>query len=209
MNPPPNYTRRMLWMFVGQVMFMAALFVWSDILPLWASRIIVATVILFPPTAYLTVLAQPSVRRAWVGLFRDFYLFALSIPPALKYWFSFRTVAILLRSVYTLRVLPDSLDGWIALGLLPFKTCIVATFPIIWIFEKIASHSSSFRPYGRTLGLSYESIFQIYLISLLALFLGALLQSIFCGAGRATTTLRFFLLGLILPLVLALMSRAI
>ena len=154
--------------------------------------------------AYLSLLAKPSFRQAWRWVFQEFYRFALSIPSAFKYWFSFRTVARLVRLVLSLKTFPESMDGWIALCLLPFKTCVVATFPIIWAFEKI---NSFFQPYGKTSWPSFELVFQCYLISLLALLLGALVQAIFCRAGRATTTLRFFTLGFVLLFVSALMPR--
>ncbi len=157
-----------------------------------------AMVILFPLMAYLTVLAQPSVRQAWRSLLRDCYLFAVSIPPAIARLFSFATVMKLVQIVTSLKPFPETKDDWIALVLLPFKTCIVVTFPMIWVFGKIISY---FHLYGRTFWLSYELIIQCYLISLLALLVGALLQSIFCRAGRATTTLGFFLLGFVLPLI--------
>jgi hypothetical protein len=94
--------------------------------------------------------------------------------------------------------MPATVDEWITCCVLPFKTCIVATFPMIWTFEKIVSH---FQPYSRVFWPSFELIFQCYLISLLALLFGALLQAIFCRAGRTTTTLRFFLLGFVLLFV--------
>jgi hypothetical protein len=205
-NKLPNFTRRMLWVFVGQMMLMVALFVWNDCFPSWVNRIIMATVILFPLMVYLTVLAEPSVRQAWRSLLRDCYLFAVSIPPAIARLFSFATVVKLAQIVASLKPFPETKDDWIALILLPFKTCIVVTFPMIWVFGKIISY---FQLYGRASWPSYELIFQCYLISLLALLVGALFQSIFCRAGRATTTSLFFFVGFALLLIGPLILSAI
>ena len=188
----------MLWVLVGQLTLMVALFVWNDCFPSWVNRIIMAVVILIPPMAYLTVLAQRSVRQEWRNLLRDCYVFALTIPPAVVRLFSLATVKRLAAFVMSLKPMPNTVDEWITCCVLPFKTCIVATFPLIWAFEKIVSH---FRPYDRTSSPSFELIFQCYLISLLALLFGALLQAIFCRPGRATTTLRYFLLGIVLLFV--------
>jgi hypothetical protein len=194
----PNYTRRILLVFVGQMLLIAVLFVWSDFFPSWVNWIIAATVILFPPTAYLTVLAQPSVRQAWRSLMRDCYLFAIIIPPAVVRLFSLATVKELVRFVMSLKPMPNTVDEWITFCVLPFKTYVVVTIPMIWTFAKIISH---FRPYVRASSPSFQLIFQCYLISLLALLFGALLQGIFCRPGRATTTLRYFLLGIVLLFV--------
>lgn len=201
-NSPPNYTKRIIGAFVGQLMLVMALFVWSDFLPSWINRLIVATVFLLPLLAYLTVLARTSTRQAWRNLLMDSGVFAVSAGRALGRLFHPDTAMKLARFMASLKPVPNTVDEWITFCVLPFKTCIVATFPIIWIFEKLVSYSHYYRPYGRTFGLSFEIIFEGYLFSLLALLLGAMLQAIFCHTGRATTTLRFFLLGLVLLFVL-------
>jgi hypothetical protein len=121
----------MLLVFVGQVMLIATLFVWGDFFPSWVNRIVVATVVLFPPMAYLTVLAQPSVRQAWRSLMRDCYLFAITIPPAVVRLFSLATVKELVRFVMSLKPMPNTVDEWITFCVLPFKTYVVVTIPMI------------------------------------------------------------------------------
>jgi hypothetical protein len=207
-NKLPNFTRRLLLVFVGQMLLVVVLFVWSDFFPSWLNRVIAASVIIFPPLAYLTVLARPAMRKAWRDLLLDSLALIFSAAGATARQFRPATVMKLVRLVTSLKPMPATVDEWITFCVLPFKTCIVATFPMIWIFEKIISHTAYYRPYGRTFGLSFELLFECYLISLLALLLGALLQGIFCRAGRATTTLRFFLAGLVLLFVLALTHSA-
>ena len=197
----------MLLVFVAQMLLVIVLFVWSDLFPSWLNRIFIAYVILFPPMAYLTVLARPSMRQAWRGLLLDSWALIFSATVAIAHQFRPATVMKLVRLVTSLKLIPATVDQWITFCVLPFKTCIVATFPMIWIFEKILAHTSFFRPYRRVFGLSYDLIFKCYLISLLALLLGALLQAIFCEAGRATITLRFFLLGSVILFVLVFTPR--
>jgi len=203
-NKLPNFTRRMLLVFVGQMMLVVVLFVWNDFFPSWLNQVIVVSVILFPPLAYLTLLAKPPVRHAWRDLLLDTWALIVSAVLTFVRLFHPATVMKLGRLVVSLKPLPATADEWITCCLLPFKTCVVATFPMIWTFGKIISH---FHPHGRSFSPSFEPVFQCFLISLLALLLGALLQAIFCRAGRATTTLRFFLLGLVLLFFSASMPR--
>jgi hypothetical protein len=206
-NKLPNFTRRMLLGLVGQMMLLAALFEWSNFFPSWLNRVIVASVILVPPLAYLTVLARPAIRQAWRDLLLDSWALIVTAAVAFARLLRPATVMKLGRLVTSLKPMPATVDEWITLCVLPFKTFIVATFPMIWIFEKIVAHTPYFRPYGRVFGLSYDLIFESYLISLLALLFGAILQGIFCRAGRATTTLRFFFLGFVLLFFTMFMPR--
>ena len=199
MKAPPNHTRRMLCVLVGQVLLIAALFVWNDLFPSWVNQIIVITLIFFPPLAYLTVLAQSSVRQEWRWLFRELYLFALLIPPAMKHLFSFRTIVSLARLVRSMKPYPESLDGWVTLCLFPFKTYIVVAYPFTYISMKLFLLFSPMRREFWGLG---EIIVEGYLLSLVILLLGALLQALICRAGRATQTLGIFLLGIIILFVL-------
>jgi len=104
----------------------------------------------------------------------------------------------LVRFVASHKPMPTTTDEWITFCVLPFKTCVAVTIPMIWAFEKIISH---FQPYGRATSPPFQLIFQYYLISFLALLSGALLQAVSCRPGRATTTLRYFLLGIVLLFV--------
>ena len=137
------------------------------------------------------------MRQAWRDVLLDSWTLFVSAGTAFVRLFRPATVMKLVRFVVSLKPMPTTADEWITCCVLPFKTCIVATFPMIWAFEKIHSH---FQPYDRVFWPSFELIFQCYQISLLALLFGAFLQAIFCCAGRATTTLRFLLLGLVLRL---------
>ena len=197
-NGLPNFTRRMLWVFLAQMLLVAVLFVWNEFFPAWLNQVIVTSSIFFVPLAYLTVLTRPSLRQAWRNVLADSWALLVSMVVAFFRLFSPATAMKLVRCVTSLKPVPTTVDEWVTLCVLLFKICIVATIPMIWIFEKIVSHSTHFRSYGRTSGLSYELLLQCYLISLLALLLGAMVQGVFCRTGRATTTLRFFLLGVVL-----------
>jgi len=189
----------MLWVFVGQLILIAAWFIWNDSIPSWVNYIIAATAIIFPVIAYLTLLAQPSVRQAWRWVFREFYLFALSISPALKYWFSFRTVVNLVRLVRSLKTFPESMDGWIALCLLPFKTYIIVALPFSLVCVKVFSF---FHPARRDYW-ELEDLLEVgYFISVVLLLPGALLQALVCRSGRASQTMFIFLLGVLILLLL-------
>ena len=178
-------------------MLIAVLFVWNDFFPSWVNRTILATVILFPPMAYLTVLVRPDVRHAWRDVLLDSGALIVSAVVAFFRLFRPATVVKLARFVLLLKPAPTTVDEWITCCLVPFKTCVVVTFPMIWIIEKIISWFHDSRPYALEDG---RGILESYLISLIALLFGALLQALFCRSGRATTTLRFFLWGILFPI---------
>jgi hypothetical protein len=158
-NSLPNYTRRMLWVFVGQLLLVVALFVWSDFFPSWLNQVVMVSVILLSPLAYLTVLAKPVMRHAWRETLRDTWLLIISIIRACGWLFLPSTFMKFVRFIASLKPVPTTIDGWITLCVLPFKTCIVAAFPVVWIFEKVLSYTAYYRPYGRVFGLSYDLIF--------------------------------------------------
>ncbi|HEY4415035.1 MAG TPA: hypothetical protein VGO57_05020 [Verrucomicrobiae bacterium] len=194
----PNYTRQMLWVFFTQMLLLVAVFIGRDFFPSWLSRIIMVMAILFPPITYLYTFTRAPIRRAWHDLLRSFWKLFISMLRAIARCFHPATIKQLFRLVTSLQTAPTTADEWITFGVLPFKTCVVITFPLIWLFNTIISHSSNFPYYSRAGGLSYQFLYECYFISLLGLLIGALLQSLFCPAGRVTVTLRFFLLGLIL-----------
>jgi hypothetical protein len=187
----------------------SCVFFWSDFFPARFCQIIVLWVLFFSPVVYLAVLAKPIMRVAWRELLRDTLLFVFSAVRAFSRLFLPSTFIKLVKFIASLKPAPTTFDEWIALCVLPFKTCVIVTFPMIWIFQKIMSHSSSFRPYGRACGISYELLAGCFLFSLLGLLLGALLQAIFCRTGRSTVTLRFFLLGVIFIFVSMIFPQAI
>jgi hypothetical protein len=180
---PPNYTRRMIWVFAGQLILVVALLSWNDIFPIWLNWGIGVSVVLFPPMAYLTVLVRPSVRHAWHDLLSDSWLLIGSITRAFFRLFRPSSLMKLARFVASLKPMPDTADGWVTLCVLPFKTCVVATFPLIWVAAKIVSHRAYHHPFGRTVELPVNLLLECYLFSLLGLLLGALLQTIFAGQG--------------------------
>ena len=96
-------------------------------------RLFAAIAILFTPLAYLVLLKQPPVRAAWLYLFKDFVRFLAVITPAIIHLFSYQSVKQMVRAVISLKKFPDTLDEWITFCVLPFKTCIIVTFPMIWI----------------------------------------------------------------------------
>ena len=198
-----------MWVFVGQMIFVAAglLCALRNILPSRFCQAVLLWSLFLSPLVYLAVLAKPIKHIGWREPLRDAWALTASILRTFGRLFLPSTFMKLVRFVASLKPLPTTVDGWITLGVLPFKTCIAATFPVIWIFEKVLVNNAYFHPYGRVFGLSYDRIFQFYLISLIALFFGSVLQGIFCRAGRATVTLRFFLVGFVVLFFVALMPR--
>ncbi|HEX5398405.1 MAG TPA: hypothetical protein VFY06_05085 [Verrucomicrobiae bacterium] len=203
---PPNCTRQMIGVFAGQLVLVAALCAFSDSFSAWLNWLVAITVIALPPLAYLKVLASPSMRREWRELLADSWKFFFSVSVAFARLFRPATFAKLARIVVSLKPAPNTVDEWITCCVLPFKAWVVLTFPTIWLVEKIVTwiqpHHGGSRP-------SFDVVIQWYLISLLGLLFGALLQALFCRPGRAFTTLRFFLWGIASLLILALVPRLI
>ena len=207
-NSLPNYTRRIFWVFVGQMLLvLSSVFAGlTDLFPSRFCQAIALWALILSPLVYLAVLAKPIMSIAWKQLLWDIWSIVFAIIRGCGRLFSPMTFIKLVRFIATLKPVPTTNDGWITLCIMPFKTCVVATFPVIWIFEKALSYTSYYRPYGRVFGLSYDHIFEFYLISLLALLFGAAIQGLLCPTGRATVTLRFFLLGLVLGFFTAISS---
>ncbi len=175
-------------------------FFWSDFFPARLCQTMTLWALFFSPLVYLAVLAKPIMRIAWRELLRDTLLFIFSIVRAFGRLFMPGTFMKLVRFVASLKKAPTTFDEWITLCVLPFKTCVIVTFPMIWMFEKVISLFHHSRPYFLQDG---QIILELYLFSLLALLCGALIQAIFCSRGGATNTLRVFLLGLVVLFVMA------
>ncbi len=93
-----------------------------------------------------------------------------------------------------LHILPCTKDGWRALPLFPFKAWVVVAFPLYVAFRSYAA-AQHVRLGTGVLG---EVMIGGYILSIAALLLGALIQSIICNRGAATRTALYALAGMIL-----------
>jgi hypothetical protein len=93
-----------------------------------------------------------------------------------------------------LRLLPQTRDEWIALPLFPFKAWVVVAFPFYVAFSSYAS--AQHVRYG--VGVLGEVMIGGYMLSILALLFGALIQSIISKRGAATRTVLYALASIIL-----------
>ncbi len=91
-------------------------------------------------------------------------------------------------------VLPKSRDEWIALPLFPFKAWVLAAFPFYLLVHSyaVAQHV----PYGT--GALGETVIGGYMLSVIVLLLGAVIQSIVCPRGAAMRTVLYAVASIIL-----------
>ena len=99
-----------------------------------------------------------------------------------------------------MRIVPKTLDDWIGLTILPFKTFVILGF-MLFVLLLIFDRSLLFPRHGVGAYMGYALGFG-YLICVPCLLLGALIQSLFCERGAATSTLVFFTLAFLFLLML-------
>jgi hypothetical protein len=91
-------------------------------------------------------------------------------------------------------ILPKSREGWIALPLFPFKAWVLLAFPFYLLFCSYA-HAQHV---GYGTGTLSDAVVGGYMLSVVVLLLGALLQSIVCSRGTATRTIVYAVASIIL-----------
>src|SRR5262249_16705663 len=123
-------TTRMLGALLLQAILIGLVVPWESPLPDWAKIAVWVLIIVLPILGYLTLLKQPAVTAAWIEILRAMSAGIASIPFAVARLFSHRTLSIIWRAVRELERVPASRDGWIALGLFPFKTFVILGFPL-------------------------------------------------------------------------------
>ena len=91
-------------------------------------------------------------------------------------------------------VLPKTRDEWIAIPLFPFKAWVLSAFPFYLLVHSyaVAQHVR----YGT--GALGEAVIGGYMLSVVVLLIGALIQSIICRRGAATRTLLYVVASIIL-----------
>ena len=85
-------------------------------------------------------------------------------------------------------ILPKTRDEWIAVPLSPFKAWVLLAYPLYFIFREFVA----LRVTG---GLGFL-VTNGYVLSIAALLVGALIQSIVCSRGAATRTIVYVLIGI-------------
>jgi hypothetical protein len=84
-------------------------------------------------------------------------------------------------------ILPKTRDEWIAAPLFPFKAWVLLGYPLYFILGSfVARRAAAGMGFWVTNG---------YVLSVGALIIGALIQSIVCSRGTATRTILYVLLG--------------
>jgi hypothetical protein len=91
-------------------------------------------------------------------------------------------------------VFPKTRDEWIALPLFPFKAWVLAAFPF-YLFVRSYAVAQHVR-YGT--GELGEAVIGGYMLSVVVLLMGALIQSIVCTRGAATRTALYAVASIIL-----------
>jgi hypothetical protein len=88
-------------------------------------------------------------------------------------------------------ILPKTRDEWVAAPLFPFKAWMLAGYPVYFIFRSyVARHVlDGTRGFWQLVVAGYE-------LSVVALLIGALIQSIVCSRGAATRTILYVLVGI-------------
>jgi hypothetical protein len=178
------------------MILIASLFAFNECLPSWVLRIMVTAALLLPIVAYLTVIAEPPVARAWQSSLRELCHFGAFCIRALLASFSLWSVYKLCRWVVTLRVFPVTLDDWIALLLFPFKVFVLMALPFLWLSCSLMRLVEPQLRYAR-FPQAIIPIAEGYVLCLGILLFGALLQALFSRRGRSTQTVTMFLVGVV------------
>jgi hypothetical protein len=192
-----RHTRRMVRMFIGQLMLIAILFAFDDRLPPRILRMMVFAAAILPLVAYLTIIVQPPVYHAWQSLLRELYHAGVSFIATLWSWFSIKTVVRFCQFVINLRTFPSTPDAWVALVLFPFKVFVLMAIPFLWGYCSLMRWVEPRSAYLRFREATF-AISGVYILCLGILLLGALVQALFCHRGRSTQTVCVFVVGFIL-----------
>ncbi len=190
-----NPTRWLVWSLAGQVMLTAILIKQYDFLPARANHALVAAIVLLPPIAYLPTMLQSRTRSALIHLIWECWQFVFALWRSFKSLFTRTTISRGIQYFASLKAFPTKIDEWFSVCLLPFKTCIVMAVPVLWLFRKYLAWLHVYHPRNE---ISCNLIVQLYLVSLVLLLIGALIQSDFGQKRQATATLRYFFAGMIL-----------
>lgn len=186
----------MVWVFIGQVLLIGCLLVFDAVIPPWLLGLMVATALLLPILAYLTILAQRQVWRAWLTTLRDTCDFVASCFATLLDCFRRRSIWRFWRFVRSLRRCPSTGDEWVKLSLFPFKLYVLMAVPFLWLSGLVAGLvEPGFADLDRT-----QVTFAIsagYLLCLAVLLFGALVQALFSRRGRSSQTVFVFVVGVV------------
>ncbi len=88
-----------------------------------------------------------------------------------------------------MNIFPKTRDDWIAAPLLPFKAWVLLAYPLYFILASFVARRAA-------MGMGFW-VTQGYVLSVGALTIGALIQSIICSRGTATRTILYVLLGIV------------
>ena len=172
----------------------ASLFAFDDYFPSWVLKVMVAAAFLLPIGAYITIVVQPPVYHAWQSTLREMFEFGSSCITTLRSCFSLRSIMRVWQFVATLRAFPGTADEWGALFLFPFKLYVLMALPSLWLSRSVMHLVEPRFAYVRVPEATF-AISEGYVLCLLVLLLGALMQALFSHRGRSSQTLFMFVLG--------------
>jgi hypothetical protein len=187
----------MVGAFLGQMILVASLFAFNEHFSSWVLRIMVAAALLIPVVAYLTILAQPPVYRAWRSALRELCHAGASCIAALLGCFSLKSIFRLCGLVVRLRVFPVTSAERVALLLFPFKVFVLMALPFLWLscsFVRLVEPQLRYVRFPEAI----LPITECYVLCLGILLFGALVQALFSHRGRSSQTVFVFLLGIVL-----------
>jgi len=194
-------TRRMIGVFIGQLILVASLVAFADYLPSWSIALATTAVVLLPLIAYFTILAEPAVYRAWGSALRETWDFGRASVVSLWRCLSVRNTVRVWQSIVSLKVFPDTGDAWVALSLFPFKLYVLMATPFLllarWLYRLLLPQFAYLRFPEATRAIS-----EGYLFCLGVLLVGALVQALFSSRGHSTQTMRVMVLGVVFFYVL-------
>jgi hypothetical protein len=191
-----EYTRRMVWAFIGQMTLIVSLFAFIDCFPSWVLKVMVAATFLLPIGAYITIAVRPPVYHAWQSTLHEMFEFGSSCITELRGCFRLRTILRVWQFVTTLRAFPGTADEWGALFLFPFKLYVLMALPFLWLSVSVRHLIEPRFAYVRFAEATY-AVSEGYVLCLAILLVGALVQALFSHRGRSSQTLLMFALGVL------------
>ena len=186
----------MVWAFIGQMTLIVSLFAFIDCFPSWVLKVMVASALLLPIGAYITIVVRPQVYHAWQSTLREMFEFGSLCITALLGFFRLGTILRVWQFFTTLRTFPGTADEWGALFLFPFKIYVLVALPFLWLAVSVRHLIEPRFAHVRFAEATY-AVSEGYVLCLMILLVGALVQALFSHRGRSSQTLLMFALGVL------------
>lgn len=182
-----------------ECVILIAMLMFLDRFPAWILTVCGMVALALPIVCYLTVVADPVVYRSWLDVGDQFRRFMVTGVRVLRASLSIDTIRKGLGLLRGMKICPTTSDDWFAFFLFPFKVYVVVAIPFVWSFLAVNS-LFSVAP-GRMLQFGvYILTCECYILCLLVLLTGALLQALFSKRGYSAQTILLFVLGVMMML---------